>query len=51
MSRTLLLDSGQVAFALDNELLLFQTPLGPLAPGAWPCGDGNLHGNPVRWTD
>ncbi|GAB7189054.1 hypothetical protein ATKI12_8885 [Kitasatospora sp. Ki12] len=51
MSRTLLLDSGQVAFALDDELLLFQTPLGPLAAGAWPCGDGNLHGNPVRWTD
>lgn len=51
MSRTLLLDSGQIAFALDSELLLFQTPLGPLASSAWPCGDGNLHGNPVRWTD
>ncbi|GAA1961785.1 hypothetical protein [Kitasatospora viridis] len=50
ISRILLLDAGLVAFALDSELLLIQTPLRPLASGSWPCGDGNLHGNPVRST-
>ncbi|MFH9349705.1 hypothetical protein [Kitasatospora sp. NPDC017646] len=47
LSRTLLLDAGTVAVALHSELWLFRTPLGPLASSAWPCGDGNLHGNPV----
>lgn len=47
LSRTLLLDSGTVAVALHSELWLFRTPLGPLAVSAWPCGDGNLQGNPV----
>ncbi|MEV6973758.1 hypothetical protein [Kitasatospora sp. NPDC093806] len=47
LSRTLLLDSGTVAVALHSELWLFRTPLGPLAASAWPCGDGNLPGNPV----
>jgi hypothetical protein len=47
LSRTLLLDSGTVALSLHSELWLFRTSLGPLAASAWPCGDGNLHGNPV----
>jgi hypothetical protein len=48
MSRVLLLDRGIVAFALDNELLLFNnTGLAPLADGPWPCADGNICGNPV----
>ncbi|MFJ6199092.1 hypothetical protein [Micromonospora sp. NPDC092111] len=48
MSRILLLERGRVAFSLHNELLLFDsTGLAPLDNGPWPCGDGNLHGNPV----
>ncbi|NUO57954.1 MAG: hypothetical protein HOV78_14895 [Hamadaea sp.] len=48
MSRVLLLDHGTVAFALDNELLIFHdTGLAPLAHGPWPCADGNIQGNPV----
>ncbi|WP_052720088.1 hypothetical protein [Actinoplanes rectilineatus] len=49
MSRILLLDQGRVVFTLHDELFLFHgTGLGPLDDGPWPCGDGNLHGNPVR---
>ncbi|WP_199444428.1 hypothetical protein [Umezawaea beigongshangensis] len=48
MSRVLLLEEGQVVFALDDELLLFgDTGLQPLDSGVRPCGDGNLRGNPV----
>ncbi len=48
MSRILLLEQGQVAFALHDELLIFRgTGLKPLASGPWPCGEGNLNGNPV----
>jgi hypothetical protein len=48
MSRILLLEGGRVVFSLQNELLLFDsTGLAPLDNGPWPCGDGNLHGNPV----
>jgi hypothetical protein len=47
MSRILLLDQGRVVFALQDELVIFgDTGLGPLDTGVWPCGDGNLHGNP-----
>lgn len=46
MSRVLLLDDGIVAFTLDDELLVFRTSLGPLARSSWPCGEGNLQGNP-----
>ncbi len=49
MSRVLLLERGRVVFSLHDELLLFcSTGLAPLNNGPWPCGDGNLHGNPVR---
>jgi hypothetical protein len=48
MSRILLLGQGTIAFALDNELLIFHsTGLAPLAHGPWPCADGNIQGNPV----
>ena len=48
MSRVLLLEDGHVAFALDDELLIFREPgLGMLNDGIWPCADGGLQGNPV----
>ncbi|MFG3286299.1 hypothetical protein [Streptomyces sp. NPDC048111] len=47
MGRTLLLGDGRVVVSLDNEVLTFHSPLGPLAEGPWPCGDANLLGNPV----
>ncbi|MFE5962535.1 hypothetical protein ACFYZ6_12895 [Streptomyces rubiginosohelvolus] len=47
IGRVLLLNEGRVAFSLDNEVLVFRTPLGPLAEGPWPCGGGNLRGNPL----
>ncbi|MCX5097207.1 hypothetical protein OOK36_52800 [Streptomyces sp. NBC_00365] len=48
MSRIMLLDQGQVAFALHDELFILRsTDLGPLDSGVWPCADGGLHGNPV----
>ncbi|NUK03766.1 hypothetical protein [Streptomyces lunaelactis] len=47
MGRTLLLDGGRVALSLDSEIVVFQTQLGALAGGPWPCGDANLLGNPV----
>lgn len=49
MSRTVLLEHGQVAFALDDELLLVSgTGLSAMDDGPWPCADGGLHGNPVQ---
>ncbi len=47
IGRVLLLNEGRVAFSLDNEVMVFRTPLGPLAEGPWPCGGGNLRGNPL----
>jgi hypothetical protein len=48
MSRILLLEHGTVAFALDNELLIFRdTGLTRLADGPWPCAGGNIRGNPA----
>ncbi|MFF2061699.1 hypothetical protein ACFVWZ_07855 [Streptomyces sp. NPDC058200] len=47
MGRTLLLGDGRVVVSLDSEVLVFHSPLGPLAEGPWPCGDANLLGNPV----
>ncbi|WP_053703578.1 hypothetical protein [Streptomyces sp. WM6368] len=47
IGRALLLDEGNVAISLDNEVLVFRTPLGPLAEGPWPCGEANLQGNPL----
>lgn len=50
MSRVLLLADGQVVFALHSEMLIFRnTGLGPLDDGVWPCGESNLHGNPVAY--
>lgn len=50
MGRVLLLADGQVVFALHGELLIFRdTDLGPLDDSVWPCGDGNLNGNPVAY--
>jgi hypothetical protein len=47
LGRILLLEDGIVAFPLNDELLMFRTALGPLEDSAWPCGEGNLNGNPV----
>lgn len=47
MSRILLLDGGRVLFALNSDLFVVDTDLAELDPGPWPCGDGNLRGNPV----
>ncbi|MFD0141461.1 hypothetical protein ACFVGW_03515 [Streptomyces sp. NPDC127129] len=47
IGRALLLSGGSVVVSLDNEVLVFRTPLGPLAEGPWPCGGGNLRGNPL----
>ena len=47
-TRTLILEGGLVALALDHDLHLLPTPLGPLAPGPWPCADHNLAGNPAH---
>ncbi|WP_326662873.1 hypothetical protein [Streptomyces sp. NBC_00385] len=48
MSKIMLLDHGQLAFALHDELFILRsTGLGPLDSGVWPCADGGLHGNPV----
>lgn len=47
MSRILLLEDGIVAFTVNDELFIFRTSLGPLEDSVWPCGDGNLNGNPV----
>lgn len=44
IGRALLLDEGIVVVSLDNEVLIFRTPLGPLAEGPWPCGEPNLQG-------
>jgi hypothetical protein len=50
MSRVLLLDAGRILFALHDELLIFSdTGLEELDGGPWPCGDGNLRGNPVAF--
>ncbi|MFE3179044.1 hypothetical protein ACFXPA_03435 [Amycolatopsis sp. NPDC059090] len=50
MGRILLLADGLVVFSLGSELLFFRdTGLGPLDDGPWPCGGGNLNGNPVRY--
>jgi len=53
MSRILLLEQGQLMLALNSDLLVFRdTGLAPLDSGVWPCGDGNLQGNPRlgSWT-
>jgi hypothetical protein len=50
LSRTLLLQDGMVAFAMNGDVLLCRTALGPLEESAWPCGDGNLNGNPAIFT-
>ncbi|GIJ46172.1 hypothetical protein Val02_30580 [Virgisporangium aliadipatigenens] len=48
MSRIVLLPQGLVAFRMDRELLLLHdTGLAELDSGPWPCGAGNLQGNPV----
>jgi hypothetical protein len=47
MSRILLLDRGRVLYALNSDLFVVDTGLAELDTGPWPCGDGNLRGNPV----
>jgi hypothetical protein len=48
MSRILLLDHGQVVFTLHDEILFVRdTGMAALDGGSWPCGDGNLRGNPA----
>jgi hypothetical protein len=46
-SRVLLLEDGIVAFMLSGDLFVFRTTLGPLDDSVWPCGDGNINGNPA----
>ncbi|MFC7676720.1 hypothetical protein ACFQWH_26810 [Mycolicibacterium sp. GCM10028919] len=49
-SRVLLLEDGHVVFALNDELLILREPgLRKLSDGIWPCGDGGLRGNPVKF--
>ncbi|MFF7504165.1 hypothetical protein ACFZBM_32775 [Streptomyces lavendulae] len=47
IGRALLLNEGSVSVSLDDEVLVFRTPLGSLAEGSWPCGEANLRGNPL----
>jgi hypothetical protein len=47
MSRMLLHTDGTLVFAVDDELWLLATELAPLTSSPWPCGDGNMRGNPV----
>jgi hypothetical protein len=49
--RVVLLEDGIVAFNLSQELLIFRTTLGPLEDSAWPCGEGNINGNPVVFAE
>lgn len=51
MGRVLLLEDGIVAFNLSQELFILRTTLGPLENSAWPCGEGNINGNPVMFVD
>jgi len=48
--RVLLLGDGLVAFNLSQQIFMLHTTLGPLQDSAWPCGEGNLAGNPVLIT-
>ncbi len=49
-SRVLLLEDGHVAYASHDELVIHrESGLGPLNDGVWPCGDGGLRGNPVKF--
>lgn len=49
-SRVLLLEDSHVVFALNDELIIHREPgLGSLNDGIWPCADGGLHGNPVKF--
>jgi outer membrane protein assembly factor BamB len=55
VDRMLLLEGGRLFFVLsrdlakgDSTLVIAHTDLAPLDTGAWPCGEGGLHGNPVR---
>ncbi|WP_119727547.1 hypothetical protein [Thermomonospora amylolytica] len=53
--RMLLLDGGLLAFTLTQDwkvgssrFFFARTDLAPIDTGVWPCGEGNLQGNPVR---
>ncbi|MGI8333826.1 hypothetical protein ACRYCC_28080 [Actinomadura scrupuli] len=55
VDRMLLLEGGRLFFVLtrdwgkgDGSLVIARTDLAPLDTGAWPCGEGGLHANPVR---
>jgi hypothetical protein len=57
VDRMLLLDGGRLFFVLttdwtkgDGRLVIADTDLAPLDTGAWPCGEGDLHANPVRYV-
>jgi hypothetical protein len=47
MSRTLLLDRGELVLAIGSELWIFATELAPMATSIWPCAEANLARNPV----
>lgn len=45
-NRTLLSDDGVLIVGLERELLFFATDLPKVAVSPWPCGAGNMRGNP-----
>ncbi|MBC6461977.1 hypothetical protein [Actinomadura sp. HBU206391] len=52
VDRMLLLEDGRLFFVLTKDrggstLVIARTDLAPLDTGAWPCGEGDLRGNPV----
>ncbi|WP_433444655.1 hypothetical protein [Nonomuraea sp. CA-141351] len=55
VDRMLLLEGGRLFFVLttdwakgDGSLVIADTDLAPLDTGVWPCGESDLHANPVR---
>lgn len=55
VDRMLLLEGGRLFFVLttdrakgDGSLVVADTDLAPLDTGVWPCGESDLHANPVR---
>lgn len=55
VDRMLLLEGGRLFFVLTTDrakgeggLVIADTDLAPLDTGVWPCGESDLHANPVR---
>lgn len=47
MTRMLLSPDGSLVFAVGSEVWMVDAGLGKLAESPWPCGWGNIQGNPV----